>query len=66
VSRARVSPVAEALRALDGERIPGGCDSCDAYQVVVAPTLGHPNVAVLNTFHDADCPVLAQMGGDSR
>ena len=57
-TRRPVAPVAEALRALDGARIPGGCDSCDAYQVVAAPALGHPNVVVLSVFHDDDCLTL--------
>lgn len=53
-------PVSARLAAMDGARIPGGCDSCDAYQVVNAAQ-GHPNVHVLSVYHDDDCPRLAAM-----
>lgn len=56
-----MSPVAEALRVLDGARIAGGCENCDAYQVLTAPALGYPNVAVVNIYHDDDCPLLRAM-----
>jgi hypothetical protein len=51
------NPVSEMIAALDGAQIPGGCDQCDAYQVVQARA-GHRDVHVVRVFHDDDCPVL--------
>jgi hypothetical protein len=51
------SPVSELIASLDGARIPGGCDACDAYQVVQARA-GHRNVHLMKVFHDDGCPVL--------
>jgi hypothetical protein len=39
-----------------GERIPGGCHDCDAYQVVTEEA---PGVFVLQVHHDPGCPFLA-------
>jgi hypothetical protein len=54
------------LAAMDGARIPGGCDSCDAVQVVKAGQLSYGGVSVpgpgLNTidvYHDDACPEQA-------
>jgi hypothetical protein len=52
------NPVSEMIAALDGAEIPGGCDECDAFQVVHARA-GHRDVHVIRVFHDDDCPVLA-------
>lgn len=49
------SSLTQLFAALDGARIPGGCDSCDAYQEVAK--VGH--VTHINVCHDDDCPVLA-------
>lgn len=46
-----------ALGRLDGARIPGGCDSCNAYQTVEPLEAG---VWMINVFHDERCPVLAR------
>ena len=46
----------DLLGPLDGQRIPGGCDDCDAYQTVTALARG---VWQLNIHHDSWCPVLA-------
>jgi hypothetical protein len=61
----RLSPAQAAALALlgplDGARIPGGCDSCNAFQVVrpgVVP--GAWNVTV---HHDDWCPFLAAREG---
>lgn len=43
---------------LDGQRIPGGCDRCNAYQTV------HPIVAGawrVTVHHDDWCPVLRRI-----
>ena len=41
--------------ALKGARIPGGCDDCDAYQVITDdPTC--PGVTVIQIRHDETCP----------
>jgi hypothetical protein len=39
--------------ALDGARIPGGCDSCDAYQTVHVIDAG---ITRINVHHDDWCP----------
>lgn len=51
------SPVSAHLAALDGAHIPGGCDHCDAYQVVNA-SQGDPNVHKISVYHDDWCPEL--------
>jgi len=52
------SPVSAQITALDGARIPGGCEQCDAYQVIRAAQ-GHPNIHVVEVYHDDGCPWLA-------
>ena len=51
-------PVSAFLSALDGARIPGGCDHCDAYQVIHANRHG-ANLHQIDVRHDDDCPWLA-------
>lgn len=46
----------DVFGALDGARIPGGCDHCEAYQTVAPISAGIWNIHVM---HDADCPWLA-------
>ena len=62
--RRRLSPaqdaVAKILGPLDGGRIPGGCDSCDAYQTVTAGSAGMWHIHI---HHDDWCPVLATHQG---
>jgi hypothetical protein len=53
-----VDPLVNIFGPLDGERVPGGCDSCNAYQTVRAEV---PGVWVVDVFHDDDCPVLLKM-----
>lgn len=52
------------LDAMAGKRMPGGCDDCDAYQVVTEAAGG---VYVLQVHHDATCPeyrrTTGQQGG---
>jgi hypothetical protein len=48
-------PLRDVLGPLDGGRIPGGCDSCDAYQV---PTCIARNVWTIVVHHDDWCPQL--------
>lgn len=48
--------IARRLGPLDGERIPGGCETCDAYQTVALAT---PGVWMTNVHHDDWCPTLA-------
>jgi hypothetical protein len=52
--------ISAALAALDGLRVPGGCDSCDAYQVLEAHAYGQRDVHVIHVCHDKDCPELAR------
>jgi hypothetical protein len=42
----------------EGERIPGGCDKCDAYQVM---DKSEAPFYMLRVYHDDDCPLLARM-----
>jgi hypothetical protein len=53
-------PVSVMITALDGARIPGGCDHCDAYQDITANACGHRGVHLLTIRHDDDCPELAR------
>jgi hypothetical protein len=50
-----MSALDDLFRKTEGRQIPGGCDQCDAYQVV--ETLS-PGVHALNIHHEDDCPVL--------
>jgi hypothetical protein len=43
---------------IEDQPIPGGCDSCDAYQTVEAVV---PGVHKLTVHHDEGCPVLRAM-----
>lgn len=45
----------ELFKKLEGDHIPGGCDQCDAYQVLEQLS---PGVHALNIHHDDNCPVL--------
>lgn len=49
----------DLLGPLDGARVPGGCDHCDAYQV---PAPVSDGVWRISVYHDPDCPVLASTG----
>ena len=50
--------LADALGPLDGARIPGGCDHCDAYQTTTPIAAGVWSITV---HHDDNCPELAAM-----
>jgi hypothetical protein len=52
------NPATAYIAALDGARIPGGCDHCDAYQVVRAHAYG-ADLHTISVYHDNDCPWLA-------
>jgi hypothetical protein len=58
-NRRRRSPaqdaIADLLGPLDGARIPGGCDHCDAYQTTGPVSTGVWSITV---HHDDDCPTL--------
>ena len=58
------NPLSGYLASIDGAQIPGGCDACDAYQVVQARA-GHRNVHIIKVFHDGDCPTLAAIHGST-
>jgi len=47
--------VANLLGPLDGERVPGGCGSCNAYQEVRPVTAG---MFAIQVHHDEWCPFL--------
>jgi|GEM_PF-2286554 len=48
------------LDAMTDKRLPGGCDDCDAYQVMVKAEAG---VYVLQVHHDDTCPFYRQATG---
>jgi hypothetical protein len=52
---ARQDPIREVLGPLDGGRIPGGCEECDAYQV---PECLANRVWVIRVHHDDGCPLV--------
>ncbi len=47
------SSCSHRLPGPNGARIPGGCDTCDAYKTVAPPVQG---VRVVTVYHDAGCP----------
>lgn len=51
------------LEQMTGQRIPGGCDQCDAYQTV--DTSNAP-VYRLSVHHDEWCPTYTAMKGSNR
>jgi hypothetical protein len=50
-----VTWLTDALGPLDGGRIAGGCEDCDAHQTVAPIVAGVWRVTV---HHDPDCPTL--------
>ena len=60
----RQGPVDALIARLDGARLPGGCDRCDAYQVVSAYAIGP--VHEIDVYHDASCPDLAAFATGER
>jgi len=48
-------PPRSALDAMTGRRMPGGCEDCDAYQVMSRCADG---LYVLAVHHDEACPRL--------
>lgn len=60
-SRANAQLLA-ALSTMEGSRIPGGCDHCNAYQTVQRDP-DHPRITHLTTHHDDTCPFLARYEG---
>jgi gamma-glutamyl-gamma-aminobutyrate hydrolase PuuD len=48
------------LNSLDGLRIPGGCDHCDAYQEMKTEADGMYRITVC---HDDDCPWWVERKG---
>jgi hypothetical protein len=47
--------------ALDGLRVPGGCDDCDAYQELVSAAYGVPGVHAIRIAHDEWCSTYQRM-----
>ena len=48
------------LADLLGQRIPGGCPDCHAYQTITAQA---PGIWTLIVHHDTTCPTYRQMKG---
>ena len=53
-----------ALGPLVGQRIPGGCDHCKAFQTV-APMAGGPGW-IISVHHDDWCPAYIMRRGKGR
>jgi hypothetical protein len=51
------------FEALLDQRIPGGCDDCDAYQQLTTDGSG---IYLLEVFHDDSCPYLSRIEGRTR
>lgn len=50
------------LQALTDLRLPGGCDDCDAFQVISRePSERWGGVYVLTVHHDISCPDLSHI-----
>jgi hypothetical protein len=49
--------ISEIFDGMAGQRIPGGCDDCDAYQEITRQDL----VYVLTVHHDDTCPTWQQI-----
>lgn len=64
----RPSRVSDLIASMDGARLPGGCDCCNAYQTIRAHAFGSQNIHMITVHHDDWCPVLAahQAAGASR
>ena len=60
-NRRRPSSVpALCLAGMVGQRLPGGCDDCDAYQTLERqPNDAWGGVYVLTVHHDDGCPFLS-------
>ncbi len=54
--RGGVTNLDELFEGLVGQRIPGGCDDCNAYQTVTR----HLCIHVINIHHDDTCPTWRQ------
>jgi len=57
-----MSDLAAFFNSVAGRRIPGGCPTCTAEQVV---TEREPGVWVLVIAHDRSCPAYAALGASS-
>ncbi len=55
--------LARQLGPLEGKRISGGCDTCDAYQTAEPLEAGGWKIVV---HHDEWCPRLAKIKGQHR
>lgn len=53
----------EFLDRLDGQRIPGGCEDCDAYQTVDTT---QPPIYRITVHHDDTCPTYQAMQEQQR
>jgi hypothetical protein len=58
-----MSALEDLFRKAEGAAIPGGCDTCSAFQTIESLT---PGVHVLKVHHDDDCPTLRAMNAGSN
>ncbi|AXB47294.1 hypothetical protein A4R43_36615 [Amycolatopsis albispora] len=52
--------LAQALGPLIGQRVPGGCEDCDAYRTVKRDAQ-HRRMWHVTVHHDDTCPQFRQM-----
>lgn len=52
------TPARDLLQALAGQRIPGGCEDCAAYQTVDA---SQAPVFAIRVHHDDTCPTYRRI-----
>jgi hypothetical protein len=55
-----MSSLCSIARLLQGQKIPGGCDACDAYQTI-AEDPDHAAITHITVHHDDTCPYLARL-----
>ncbi len=53
----------DEMAALEGMRVPGGCDDCSAYQTVDA---SQAPIYRINIHHDESCPAYQAVLQDRR
>lgn len=56
-SRPPADDIRTVLNRLDGARIPGGCDACDAYQTITSAGL----LTEIRVHHDDWCPAYRRI-----
>jgi len=61
--RLGMSALDDLFRKAQGSQIPGGCDTCSAFQTMDEVS---PGVHLLTVHHDDGCPTLRAMKADEN